>query len=131
MILGAGAIGFVLLLILGKAVFKELARSFFPLTFPLTTGPGTIAAAIALGAQIPSNPVLFVAGAAAAATGALIVAIALYLLFANAAAVLKWLGPIGSMVMIRLMAFILLCIGIQIILNGAADAAATIFRSAA
>jgi len=96
-------------------------RSFFPLTFPLTTGPGTIAAAIALGAQIPSNPVLFVAGAAAAAVGALVVALALYLLFANAAAVLARLGTIGTMVMIRLMAFILLCIGIQIIWTGFAE----------
>ncbi len=38
-------------------------RSFFPITFPLTTGPGTIAASIALGAQIPSTPVLYLAGA--------------------------------------------------------------------
>lgn len=96
-------------------------RSFFPLTFPLTTGPGTIAAAIALGAQIPSNPVLFVAGAASAAVGALLVAVVLYLLFANAAAVLNRLGAIGSMVMIRLMAFILLCIGIQILWTGFAE----------
>ena len=98
-------------------------RSFFPLTFPLTTGPGTIAAAIALGAQIPSNPVMFVAGAAAAAAGAFVVAMALYLLFANAATVLAKLGTIGTMVMIRLMAFILLCIGIQIIWTGFAELA--------
>ena len=96
-------------------------RSFFPLTFPLTTGPGTIAAAIALGAQIPVNPVLFVAGSVAAGGGALIVSLALYLLFANAATVLAKLGHIGTMVMIRLMAFILLCIGIQIIWTGLAE----------
>ena len=30
-------------------------RSFFPMTFPLTTGPGTIAASIALSAQIPTT----------------------------------------------------------------------------
>jgi multiple antibiotic resistance protein len=98
-------------------------RSFFPLTFPLTTGPGTIAAAIALGAQIPSNPVLFVTGSLAAAAGALIVSLALYYLFANAASVLARLGHIGTMVMIRLMAFILLCIGIQIIWTGFAELA--------
>ncbi len=98
-------------------------RSFLPLTFPLTTGPGTIAAAIALGAQIPSNPVLFVAGAAAAGMGALLVAIVLYFIFANAASVLARLGQIGTMVMIRLMAFILLCIGIQIIWTGFAELA--------
>src|SRR4029079_19675736 len=36
-------------------------RSFFPITFPLTTGPGTIAASIALGAQIPARPALYFA----------------------------------------------------------------------
>jgi multiple antibiotic resistance protein len=48
-------------------------RSFFPITFPLTTGPGTIAASIALGAQIPTTPVLYVAGAVVAAAGAALV----------------------------------------------------------
>ena len=38
---------------------SEIARrSFFPLTFPLTTGPGSIAACIALGAQLPRKPLL-------------------------------------------------------------------------
>jgi multiple antibiotic resistance protein len=101
----------------------EIARkSFFPITFPLTTGPGTIAASIALGAQIPSTkPVLFLAGALIAAGGAALVSLVLYLLFRHSVAVLRWLGDIGTMVMIRLMAFILLCIGIQIMWNGWAE----------
>jgi multiple antibiotic resistance protein len=37
-------------------------RSFFPMTFPLTTGPGTIAASIALGAQIPTTLILYLVG---------------------------------------------------------------------
>ena len=97
-------------------------RSFFPLTFPLTTGPGTIAASIALGAQIPTKPFLvYVAGNVAVACGALLVSLTLYFLFRNAASVLKRLGEVGTLVMIRLMAFILLCIGIQIMWNGWAE----------
>ena len=96
-------------------------KSFFPITFPLTTGPGTIAASIALGAQIPTKPVLFVAGALVAAGGAAVVSLVLYLIFRNSAAVLGWLGEIGTMVMMRLMAFILLCIGIQIMWTGWAE----------
>ena len=96
-------------------------RSFFPITFPLTTGPGTIAASIALGAQIPPTPVQFLAGAVVAATGAALVSLVLYLIFSNSAAVLARLGPIGSLVMMRLMAFILLCIGIQIMWTGWAE----------
>jgi multiple antibiotic resistance protein len=96
-------------------------RSFFPITFPLTTGPGTIAASIALGAQIPTTPVLYLAGAVVAAAGAALVSLVLYLIFRNSAAVLDRLGPIGMLVLMRLMAFILLCIGIQIMWNGLAE----------
>jgi multiple antibiotic resistance protein len=97
-------------------------RSFFPLTFPLTTGPGTIAASIALGAQIPTKPFfIYLGGNVAVACGALLVSLTLYFLFKNAAAVLKRLGEVGTLVMIRLMAFILLCIGIQIMWNGWAE----------
>jgi multiple antibiotic resistance protein len=98
-----------------------MRRSFFPITFPLTTGPGTIAASIALGAQIPTSPVMFVAGAGVAVVGAAVTALVLYLVFANSARVLAKLGEIGTLVMMRLLAFMLLCIGIQFIWTGWAE----------
>ena len=100
---------------------EVVRRSFFPLTFPLTTGPGTIAAAIALGAQIPTTPLIYLLGSVALAGGAALVSLVLYFLFKNAASVLRRLGDIGMLVMIRLMAFILLCVGIQIMWNGWAE----------
>ena len=100
---------------------EVVKRSFFPITFPLTTGPGTIAASIALGAQIPPKPVLYFAGAIVAAAGAALVSLVLYLIFKNSTKVLAWLGPVGMLVMTRLMAFILLCIGIQIMWTGWAE----------
>lgn len=97
-------------------------RSFFPMTFPLTTGPGTIAASIALGAQIPTRPITaYLVGSFALASGAALVSLVLYFVFKNAASVLRWFGEIGTLVMMRLMAFILLCVGIQIMWNGWAD----------
>src|SRR5262247_2230247 len=97
-------------------------RSFFPMTFPLTTGPGTIAASIALGAQVLTTPILlYLVGSLALAGGAALVSLVLYFLFGNAASVLRWLGEIGTLVMMRLMAFILLCVGIQIMWNGWAE----------
>ena len=102
--------------------YELIRRSFYPMTFPLTTGPGTIAAAIALGAQIDKTaPVLYLAGAIVAAAGAALVSLLLYLIFRHSAAVLDRLGSIGTMVMTRLMAFILLCIGVQIIWTGWAE----------
>src|SRR5690606_3563966 len=96
-------------------------RTLSPITFPLTTGPGTIAASIALGAQIPSRPSSFLAESAAAAVGTTIVALALYVIFANSARVLAWLGEVGVLVLTRLMAFLLLCVGIQIMWTGWAE----------
>jgi multiple antibiotic resistance protein len=93
-------------------------RSFFPITFPMTTGPGTIAASIALGAQIPTKPVLYLAGAVVAGAGAALVALVLYLVFRNSALVMRKLGDVGMLVMTRLMAFMLLCVGIQIMWDG-------------
>jgi len=97
----------------------EIARrSFFPITFPLTTGPGSIAAAIALGVHLPRTPVLYLRGALVAAGGAAITALAVYLCYRHAAALLALLGEIGTMVTMRLLAFILLCIGIEIMWTG-------------
>ena len=45
---------------------EVVRRSFFPITFPLTTGPGTIAASIALGADAPRSPLLYVTNAVVA-----------------------------------------------------------------
>lgn len=100
---------------------EAIRRSFFPITFPLATGPGTIAASIALGAQIPTEPVKYALGVLMSAAGAALVSLALYFIFKNSVAVLARLGTIGTMVMIRMMAFMLLCIGIQIMWTGWAE----------
>ncbi len=96
-------------------------RSFFPITFPLTTGPGSIAAAIALGAQLPRAPLPYLMGAGVAAIGAAITAAVVYLVYRNGGRLLMRMGEVGTLVMMRLMAFVLLCIGIQIIWTGWAD----------
>ena len=56
-----------------------------------------------------------------AASGALLVSLALYLIFRNSTAVVAWLGEVGMLVLTRLMAFILLCIGLQIMWYGWAE----------
>ena len=110
-----------------KAVAKETSdlpdaeiarRSFFPITFPLTTGPGTIATSIALGAHLPRTPLRYFLGSIEAVLGAGITVLVIYLCYRHAPVVLSKLGEIGTMVMMRLFAFILLCIGIEIIWTG-------------
>lgn len=97
----------------------EVVRlSFFPITFPLTTGPGTIAAAIALGAKLPSQPALYVVAAFVAVLGTAITALVIYLVYRHSGKLMQRLGDIGALVMLRLAAFMLLCIGIEIIWAG-------------
>lgn len=93
-------------------------RSFFPLSFPLTTGPGAIAASIALGAKLPKTPALYLLGAVVAVLGATLTMAVVYLIYRNASTLLRRLGPVGTLVMMRLVAFILFCIGIEILWTG-------------
>lgn len=100
---------------------EVVKRSFFPVTFPLTTGPGTIAAAIAIGAGLPRQPVMYVASAAVSLVGAAITVAVIYLVYRNAGRLMARLGEVGTLVMTRLMAFVLLCIGIEILWTGWAE----------
>jgi multiple antibiotic resistance protein len=93
-------------------------RAFYPLTMPLTVGPGSISVALTLGANpTPGMRPLFVT-AIAHAVGIFIVAISVYLCYRYADRILAKLGPTGTSVVVRLSAFILLCIGVQICWNG-------------
>jgi multiple antibiotic resistance protein len=94
--------------------------SFYPYTMPLTVGPGSISAAIALGSQRPSSaglPQLLELGAAAVA-GIVAITVTIYLCYRFAEGTVSRLGPSGTNVVVRLSAFILFCIGIQIIWTG-------------
>jgi multiple antibiotic resistance protein len=96
-----------------------MQRSFVPLTFPLTTGPGTLAACIALGTQMESStPLDFASGAIVAVGGAGLVALVVYLILRNSPKVVARLGDTGELVLQQVMAFILMCIGIQLMWNG-------------
>ena len=90
--------------------------SFYPLTLPLTVGPGAISVALTIGSHHPSDP--FGAHAmmlvAAALLGLLAIALAIYGSYRFAVPLVRYLGEAGVNVLVRLSAFILVCIGIQI-----------------
>ena len=102
-----------------ERVTEELkARSFYPLSFPLTVGPGTIAASITLGANTPARLVDWVMSIGSAALGSALTVLVVYLCYRSAHKIVNLLGRLGTMVLLRLSAFILLCIGIQIFWSG-------------
>ena len=96
--------------------------AFYPLTMPLTVGPGSISVAVTLGSQRPTVgenlAQLFILGGAAVA-GLAAIAITIFVSYRFADRIILFLGARGTDVLMRLSAFILFCIGIQIIWNGA------------
>jgi multiple antibiotic resistance protein len=95
--------------------------SFYPLTLPMTVGPGSMSVAITIGSRKPAGmPRL--SDLAEHATGALLgvvaIAITIYLAYRFAENLARLLGATGLEVLVRLSAFILMCIGIEIVWDG-------------
>ena len=103
-------------------------RSFYPLTFPLTVGPGSLSVALTLGAGTRGPDVSVVIGVAGAVTGIAVVGLAIYLCYRFAGSVMAMLGATGTAVLLRLSAFILLAVGVEILCNGLGERFA-MFRS--
>jgi multiple antibiotic resistance protein len=94
--------------------------AFYPLTMPLTTGPGTIAVTIALGTGQPfagHAPSLEILGALLAT---LAISGLIYLCFRFADRMEGLLGRTLTDALMRLFALLLLCIGVEIIWRGVA-----------
>ena len=97
-------------------------QAFYPMAFPLTCGPGSIAAAITVGAalhspRVPESLANFAGGLA----GTVLIGVLVFLTFRYANRLLRPLGEVGLVVFLRLSAFILLCVGVQIVWNGAQE----------
>jgi multiple antibiotic resistance protein len=104
-----------------SATSARKVGSFYPLTMPLTVGPGSMSVAITIGSRkpagLPSLPQL-AAHAAGALLGVVAIAISIYLAYRFAANIARLLGETGLEVLVRLSAFILMCIGIEILWSG-------------
>lgn len=96
-------------------------HSFYPISFPLTVGPGSIAASITLGANAPSRLLDQVISLGSATVGVAMTALVIFLCYRYANGMIRLLGRLGTMVVLRLSAFILLCIGIEILWHGLLD----------
>jgi multiple antibiotic resistance protein len=95
--------------------------AFYPLTMPFTTGPGTISVAIALGSNRPTGGfglVPFFLGISAAAV---VLAVVIWVAYRWADQLVALLGQSRARIVTRLAAFLLLCIGTQILINGVSD----------
>lgn len=95
--------------------------SFYPLTMPLTVGPGSMSVAITIGSRKPAGlpPLSMLAQhATGAVLGLMAIALTIYLAYRFAETIGRLLGATGLEVLVRLSAFILMCIGIEIVWSG-------------
>lgn len=95
--------------------------ALFPLTIPFTTGPGTISVAVALGAGHPrlfTGLGWFFLGMTAAAVA---MTATIWVTYRYADRLTEMMGPTGTRTITRISAFLLLCIGVQILITGVED----------
>jgi len=95
--------------------------AFFPLTLPFTTGPGTIAVAITVGAERQSTDAGFLGFFLGASLAAVANAVIIWIFYRSADRLTTFIGPTAQAVIVRLTAFLLMCIGVQILVTALGD----------
>jgi multiple antibiotic resistance protein len=101
---------------------REVAkRAFYPLTFPLTVGPGSVSIAITLGAKAQRQGAWGSTEIVGDLIGVTLIAIVVFLSYRFASRLIAYLGETGTVVFLRLSAFILLCVGVSIVWSGLVD----------
>ena len=111
---------------LGKKVRKDAMKrtdiSFSPLAMPMLSGPGSIALMIGIGGTLTDISGYFIVISATVA-----VALISFVILIVSPKLVEKLGQSGIVALSKMMGFIVLCIGIQYIVNGAAPLLGKIF----
>jgi len=94
------------------------SQAFYPLTMPLTVGPGSIAVAITVGANRPEGSEWRWPLIGGMLVGSVLISVSIYLSYRFAERIGRTLGDSAMKIIIRLSSFILVCIGVQILWNG-------------
>lgn len=94
-------------------------KAFYPFTFPVTSGPGTLVALLTLTARISNRNVSTdILGHVGVFLAIVFLSALVYLCYAYSPKITKVISPSTAHGILRVVAFILLCIGVQIAWNG-------------
>jgi multiple antibiotic resistance protein len=104
------------------------SQAFYPLTMPLTVGPGSISVAITVGANRPEGSEWRWTLIGGMLLGSVLIGISIYLSYRFAERIGRALGDSAMNVILRLSSFILVCIGVQILWNGLSALLKTLIR---
>ena len=109
---------------------EELNRkTFYPLTFPITAGPGCIVIMLTLTAHASTHrlvPDLF--GHLGILIAVILLCVFVYLAYAYAPLITRKISPQTAHGIVRVIAFLLLCIGVQITWNGVSSLVVTLMQ---
>lgn len=95
------------------------SQSFYPFTFPITVGPGGVAVILTLSAHNASGSMNeMIAGKVGAFIGVIAIGIVSYYMFGYAHRIFARLGQSSTEVMMRLISFLIVCIGVEIAWTG-------------
>ncbi len=102
---------------------------FYPFTFPITSGPGTLVGLLTLTAHISNRTLVpSILAHLGVPLAVVVITVLCYFCYAYAPKVSKAVAPSTAHGILRVIAFILLCIGIQIAWNGLSALLATIVK---
>jgi multiple antibiotic resistance protein len=102
-------------------------KAFYPFTFPVTSGPGTLVVMLTLSAHISdSNLTRNILGHVGLLIAIVVLSGLVYICYAYAPKITRSISPATVHGILRVVAFILLCIGVQIAWNGLALLLATV-----
>ncbi|OVZ76357.1 MarC family NAAT transporter [Yersinia intermedia] len=101
---------------------KSINIAFVPLAMPSTAGPGTIAMIISSAASVKDHAV-FSPWVVTVAPVLIFLCVSLILWgsLLSSGAIMRWVGKSGIEAISRLMGFLLICMGVQFIINGILD----------
>jgi multiple antibiotic resistance protein len=94
-------------------------KVFYPFTFPITAGPGCIVVMVTLSAHATGRGLIpSVMAHAGIVIAVVLLSLAVFLCYGHAPTITARISPQTVHGVLRLIAFVLLCIGVQITLNG-------------
>jgi len=103
-------------------------KVFYPFTFPITAGPGCIVVMVTLSAHASGKAFLpSVMAHAGIVIAVVLLSVAVYFCYGHAPTITSRISPQAAHGILRLIAFVLLCIGVQIMLNGVEAIAKAMF----
>jgi multiple antibiotic resistance protein len=113
----------------GTTIESLERQIFYPFTFPITAGPGCIVVMVTLSAHASVKGIIpDIAAHAGIVLAVVLLSIAVYVCYGYAPAITARVSPGTAHGILRVIAFVLLCIGVQITWNGVQAMLKTIIR---